>query len=66
MKTKAAMCCVAMPVQPMSDSSQSGDFGNVRFAGNLGADGLYPAIVRSAEQAPLLHAGVALTSARPR
>jgi hypothetical protein len=69
MKTKAAMCCVAMPVQPMSDSGQT-----VRFAvsaaypisGVISENaGLHAQLFALRKQAALLHDGVALTTARP-
>jgi hypothetical protein len=68
MKTKAAMCCVAMPVQPMSDPGQKVDFGvsaaypiSEVFSGNAGHAQLFA--LRN--KPSLLHDGVARTSARP-
>jgi hypothetical protein len=69
MKTKAAMCCVAMPVQPMSDPGQKVDFGvsaaypiGEVFSGNAG---FHAQLFALRNKPSLLHDGVARTSARP-
>jgi hypothetical protein len=55
MKTKAAMCCVAMSVQPDDATGQKRRFWHVRSTSG--------GIIRTAEQALLLHDGIALTFA---